>query len=391
MIEITALGNFVVSINGKNVSEYFRHTKKLLHLFGLILLNRGKPTPTETIREAVWGDGEESDAKKALQNLVYRLRALFIENGIPDVLIYQNKTYSLNESHPFSADIYRFEDACQNARHASADESSRIKYLSEACGLYGGPLIFGQIIDDRHALAAADRYKRMYIDSVCALGDIYREAKDYEKLFAVCEKAVRLEPTDESVCLRFAEGLNANGMHSQAIHLIENFQEISYRETGKTLSEALGQIYKQIDGAKQTEKHDAVFVMNELMELNTLEKAMYCGFDVFKDIFRYETRQAKRRGYVVTLILIETHGANGCELPARVLTKAKKSLNECCMLTLRRGDVFSSYSKSITAVLIIAGSEMDANVVISRIRDMFYERFKIDRVYLRFERQVSIP
>ena len=390
MVEIITLGDFNIRINGNNVSEYFRKTKKLIQLLSLLIVNRSKPIPAETICETIWTDSDRQDTNKALQNLVYRLRTIFADNGVSDFILFNNKTYRINDAHDITIDAYKIEDAYNAAIRASAEKHEKIDLLMQITELYNGDFIFNLINDDKQSFSAASRYKRMYVESVCLLSDIYLDEKDFDRIFQICDKAINLEPLEEPIYFRFIEAMRARGLTAQAIGLIENYQDVLYRETGANISEAMNSIYKTIKGAERNTAYDTGQVLNELMELNTLDNAMFCTFDVFKDIFRYEMRQTKRRCYLIVLILIEMYGAKDVILPAKTLTKAKKILNECCMLALRKGDVFASYSKSITSVMIAAQVEKDADGVIKRVRDMFYNRFKGERVFLKFERQATV-
>jgi hypothetical protein len=87
------------------------------------------------------------------------------------------------------------------------------------------------------------------------------------------------------------------------------------------------------------------------------------------------------------LILIDIYGDRNEELPEKILTKAKKSLYECCMLVLRKGDMFADYSKSQVILMITLPQETDVSAILARISDQFYEQNQRERVHLKFDTQ----
>ena len=390
MVEITTLGDFSIKINGNDVTEYFSKTKKLLHLLSLLILNRNKPLYIDDICNTIWDDELELDTNKALQNLVYRLRSVFLENNVQNFVIYKNKTYQINDKTPMQLDVYLFEDAYKAASSATISQEERINHMRQVVELYNGEYIFRLITEDKRSLTAVNRYKRLYVETVNNLSEAYMKLKDYESVFPVCDKAIGIEPLEESLYLSFIAAMNAKGMFAQTIRLIEEYQELLYRETGAFMSDNMNVIYKDVKNRDKGAKQDVNHVLSELMEYSILDKAFFCTFDVFKDIFRYETRQTKRRGYKIILILIEIQSTGKEELPIRIMEKAKKCLLECCMLTLRKGDIFANYSKSIITIMIDAGKEVHADSVIGRLDDKFKARFNSEGVKLKFERQASM-
>jgi hypothetical protein len=128
-------------------------------------------------------------------------------------------------------------------------------------------------------------------------------------------------------------------------------------------------------------------ILEELKEISSLNKALFCNFEAFRDIYRYESRQSARRDYAIALILIDIYGDRNEELPEKTLTKAKKSLYECCMITLRKGDMFADYSKTQVILMITLPREADVHAITTRISEQFYAQRQRERVHLKFDTQ----
>ena len=101
----------------------------------------------------------------------------------------------------------------------------------------------------------------------------------------------------------------------------------------------------------------------------------------------YRGCQLDRRAYSISLVILEICGSAKEEISDKILQKSKKTLNECCFQTLRRGDVFSSYSRTQTVVMLVVANESDESKVINRLRDKFNSSVKHENTYLTAETQ----
>ena len=387
MIEITTLGNFCIKVDGTVVSESFKRTTKLLQLLNLLIVNKNRPLAASSICEAIWGEDQNGDTYKALHNLVYRLRQILTDGSGADCIIYNNKTYVLNNAMDMRIDIYLMEDYYNKALNAQLPASEKIGLLEKAVDLYNGEYLLYLICDDTQSYAVINRYKRIFIEAVCLLADLYIDNGDYDKMFLICDKAIALEPLEEAVYLCMVRGMSDKGKDAQAINLIENYFNILYNEVGIRASDTLNNIYKKLKRNTTPSIYDVGQIVDELKEISSLNKALFCNFEAFRDIYRYESRQSARRDYAIYLILIDIYGDRNEELPEKVLTKAKKALYECCMLLLRKGDMFADYSKSQVIVMITLQKEADVNTIISRISNQFYSLNQRERVHLKFDTQ----
>ena len=387
MIEITTLGNFNIKVNETVVSASLKRTTKLLQLLNLLIINKNRPLAASFICEAIWGENQDVDTYKALHNLVYRLRNILKDDNEADCIIYNNKTYMLNTATNLLIDVYLMEDFYNRALKPLLAAEEKTELLKKAVDLYNGEYLLYLISDDTHSYAAITRYKRIFVESVCLLADLYMEKGEYDKMFLICDKAISLEPLEESVYLRMIKGMCDKGKDAQAITLIENYFNILYNEVGIRASDTLNSIYKKLKRNTINSTYDVGQIFEELTEMSTLNKALFCNFEVFRDIYRYESRQSARRDYNIVLILIDICGDRNEELPGKMLSKAKKSLCECCMLTLRKGDMFADYSKTQIVLMITVSAKADITGIISRISDQFYSRTQRERVHLKFDTQ----
>ena len=386
MVEITTLGNFMIKVNGSTVTDRFKKTSKLFQLLYLLITSMNKPIPNGVICDAIWKKND-TITHKALQNLVYRMRCIFADSGDEECVVYNHKTYMLVPGPSWKIDVHLMEDYYIQALSRNIHLGERIKLLEKAADLYCGEYMVNLISDVSLQAAAANRYKRMFVEIVCLLSDYYMEADHYEKMFALCERAIALEPLQEPIYIRMARGLRDRGKAAQAIKLIEDYFDVLYQEMGLRASNALNSIYNELKSNGASPKHDVGHLLNDFREISTLNKALYCNLDAFKDIYRYESRHVARRKHLIHLALIELSGKDNENLPEKNLLRARRALLECCMMTLRRGDVFADYSRNQIVVMFTLSNESDSEKIISRLSDNFYSHVQMKNLFLKFDVQ----
>ena len=386
MIEITTLGNFEISINGNIVTERFKNTTKLLRMMNILLLNRGKPVPIGQIIDKIWEDIDADSAAKALHNLVYRFRGIFATHGEPNCIVFNNRSYMLNAACDWRVDIHKMEDYVFEASKPSMDTNAKIDALNKAVDLYNGEYILSMISEDVEALYMTNRYKRLFSDAICMLADLYMAIGRHDVVIRLCEKGILFEPLDEHIMMRMVQSLRKLGRDMQAVGLMENYCEHLYRETGMQPPDSINGIYKSLKKREGAQKTGVSRVANELREISSLDKSLFCPFETFRDIYRYETRQNVRREYTILLVLAEVHGSNKNEMSEKALATAIRAFHESCMRTLRKGDMFADYSQSQIIIMLTVHKDSNADAIMERLRDTFYSIMKGEQVFVSMEK-----
>jgi len=383
MVKIVTLGKFEIDINGKTASDSFKKKTKLLRLLNLFILHRDKPLSVEFICEAIWGGGESSE--KSLQNLIYRVRGIFADYGESDCIIYSGRTYMLKTAQNWQIDLYQMEEYMNRAADPKVDPEKRISLLQKVVDLYGGEYVLSLICEDVQSYYVSSRYRRIYSDAVCSLADMHLAHSRVDIVTELCEKAILLEPLEEQILLRLLRSLRSQGKEMQAISLIEKYSRLLHHETGMRPSEEINHIYEALKGRKDSVWARVDGVANELEEVSDVNNALFCKFETLKEIFRYESRKKERWEYAILLILAEIHGGKNNELSEWTLDKAVDSFRKCCMLALRKGDIFADYSKSQAVIMITIDKGADVSAILSRLCDCFYNKVKYKEVFVKLE------
>jgi DNA-binding SARP family transcriptional activator len=385
MVEISTLGTFSIKIDGIVVSESFKKASKLLQLLNLLIINVNKPISASLICDAIWKE-DDADAHRALQNLVYRLRNVFSKNNKQNCIVYSNNTYMLVPGSDWQIDIHMMDEYFAKSQNKDISYDEKVMFLEKAASLYSGEYVLNLIGDDAHLYATTNRYKRIYVDTVCTLADLYIEKDEHDKMFQLCDKAIIIEPLQESFYLRIVKGMQDRGEYVQAVSLIEDYYDIIYR-AGIRASDELNNIYNSLKRNTTYVKSELNQILDETIEVELMNKAMYCSFETLKGIYSYEARQFARRPQHVALILADLCGGSNKELPGETLSELRKSMHNACFSTLRRGDIFADYSETQIVIMLIVSGASDADKVISRLSDSFYLRMRNKNIVLEFNKQ----
>ena len=385
MIEIITLGSFSININGEDVSSGSRRTTKLWKLLNLFIVNRGKPLSSGVILESIWDEEEAEISNKALHNLIYRLRTLFAVGGADDCISFKGNSYMFNTKKTIAIDVYDMEDLYNEATKADLSIEKRTELLENAANLYNGEYTLNSFCSNIWSATAVNRYKRIFSEIVCRLADIYYETGKYDEVITICHKGIAHEPLEELFYQRLVKGMLSKGLILQSITVCEEFIDLIYSELGMRVSDTFYDIYKKLKGNIIQLQHNVDYALKEMNEVESLDTALYCNFDVFKDLYRYEIRKAARLGTTVFILLASINDRNNDIPTPKVLGNAKRCLQDCCMAVLRRGDVVANYSQTQTILMLTDLTEDSTPHLISRIEKEFASRYSGEKVIIRFD------
>jgi len=393
MIEITTLGDLKININGEEVSERHVRTTKLWKLLSLLLLNRNKPLRSKVICESVWQEDELGMSEKALQNLIYRLRKLLTYEGAPEFIQFKGNGYLLRNDEKLSVDIHLFEDYFEATKKSGISRDKRVELLKKATDIYNGEYIFDD--DDVRAANAATRYESIFIKVGNELAAHYLETEDHDELAKLCDKGISLHPFEGSFYEHLVISLRTKGWISQALAVCENYFDIHDRQLDAPASDLLNKMYKQMIRVKRSTislQHGVGRVLKELKGSEPTDSALFCSFEVLKDIFRYEERRALRNGSKVYIILISISDNRDDVPEEKVLSEIKRCLRKCCIAVLGEEDVVAEYSQTQHIVMKTGTNAEEIRSIISHIEKQFHEnnRNRGVKIFCEFEQILKL-
>lgn len=389
MITVNTLGKFQITDGEAFVNDDSLRSTMLIKLLIYLLLYRDKTLTTDDISNAIWQDEEIDNPAGALKNLMYRLRKELVANfGENDFVLTNRGSYRWNPDVNVVLDIELFEKLINEAKSENIYEQAILKY-EQAISLYQGEFM-SKIMEMHWIMTLNTYYHSLYLSSVKGLAELYIKLEKYEELEKLCNDALQYENADEQLYCYQIEARMRSGNVSLALESYEKAREIMEKELGIRKTTILNKVYEEL---LQMSKGQTAYNINDVKEDITEENpegVFFCGYPVFKEIYRLEARKSARSTEQEHLVLltIEDKGFDRKEVTEFRVKKAMESLEKVINESLRVGDVAAKYSDSQFIILLPTCTEDLAALVANRIVAKFYsihKKYEMIRVKMNIE------
>lgn len=374
VLTIKTLGDFSVSVGDKLLSEKTTRASQLWKLFKYLITNRTAQLSTEKLIDVLWPENEVDDPLKALYSLVYRLRATlsapFSEKQ--DFILFKHDAYSWNQNAPYALDADEFEQLFQ-AGEAEQDADKKFELYDRAFRLYRGNYL-AELSFEIWSLPSANFYKRTYAGVVKRLSDLCAEKGDYEGVVRYNERAIELDPFEESMHHDLIDALIKLNLKSQAVAHYNYLSSVLYNELGVTPSDRLVALYRQIYEEMRQTPRDIGEIAESLREQESLATGVFfCDPDVFRKIYQLEIRTLERTQTSVVLGCATLRDVFSDEPNGLMVNEGMSHLKRTVMLGLRRGDIVTQYSDSQLLMLLPSVTPENCDSIAERLTDRFVE------------------
>ena len=145
-LEISLLGPFKVTLDGKPVTRFEADTARALLAYLALCASTQAPCRRETLAGLLWPEQPEAEARHNLRQALSRLRrAIGDRDADPPFLLITRQTIQLNPEADAWLDVAAFDDriaACQGHPHRRLEAChSCMQRMGEAADLYQGDLL----------------------------------------------------------------------------------------------------------------------------------------------------------------------------------------------------------------------------------------------------------
>lgn len=379
MLNVNMFGKFQVICKDKVLDGEKIHSVMLMKLFVYMILYRDKALSIDEIAMALWREEETDNPAGALKNLMYRMRTLLKKQfGEQDFILTNRGSYQWNPEIEVYLDVEQFEERVQKARNTCQIEE-KVRLYEEAIQFYKGDFM-PKMVDLHWSVTLTTYYHSMFLDCVKGLAEIYKEQKRYDELETLANHAILQDNVEEMFYYYLIYARMKKNQINLALESYESACEILYKELGIHNSEKLQEVYEELlQKNKEGKAEDISEVQEEMLEENP-SGAFFCGYPVFKEIYRLEARKITRIGgseYVLLLTLNMPVGMNESEKIKKFRRqKAMERLEKVIRKSLRTGDVAAKYSDSQFVLLLPFCSYESGIRVAERIIYNFYEENK---------------
>jgi DNA-binding SARP family transcriptional activator len=388
-LEIFTLGRFVVKRRGQILTEHCERSTRIWDLFKYIITYRNKCVFKENLFNILWPDNECDNPARSLQNFMSKLRLLLKVEGCKGSIINFSKgNYSWNTKYNYWLDVDLYEDT-----YKKASEAYKNKCLADATELYQNALSLykGHYLPEYSlngwVAPVRNHYRRIYLDIVYKLVDIFESSGEYPEAINLCEAAFLLEPYEEELHIQFMEALIHEGEMKLALNHYEYITSFFYKEQGVKPSAALCDLYRKIKVNDNKNRDYLSSIQEDILERQEATGAFCCEPDIFRSIYRLEHRRIARTGQIVFTAMLTVLKSNHVFSSSKMPAKAMQSLRDILAGSLRKGDVISKWSESQFIVLLPEATFEQSENVIKRIHSKFDLNCKADGLILRVELQ----
>ena len=351
---IQTLGTVRLTLGGRTISLHTSITGKAFQLF-LLLAYTGTRGVTRTVLQDALYDRKTTDAANALRINASRLRKLLLRSELPEhnYIVVDKNVYYLTEPEytgDFQVDVVLLEQLWEKIQKET-EISAKRELLEKACKLYEGeflPALSGEVWVEN----LRGRFQEIYFNCVQFLCEILKQQQDYKSLVRVTADAMRLYPTEEWAKLKM-DGFVGLQKYKEAMEAYKDAVKDIFSEQGMAVSDQMWERLKSLNQYIENQPSNLENIKEWLCEKERIPGAYCCSYPGFIDCYRMEARAAerkKRHGMLMICTIRDRQGA--------VITEAEKlqeymdKLDQCVCVTLRRGDIYTRYSRDQILILV---------------------------------------
>lgn len=383
LLQIDMLGGFSLTYKENTIDFQNNRSNKLWMVLAYLLTYRDKQVSQEELIEVLWGDNPIENPVNTLKTIRHRLCSMLDElEMVPGkkMLYYNHGVYAWNKDVRCVLDTDRFLSYC-NLGDNETVRDQKIAYYLYAIEAYNGDFL-PKFSDELWVMSINIFYHTEFLRVVKNCLTLLKEEERYYDIVTICQKAVSIEPYDETLHSELIQALVNTGAKQSALNHYEKVKEMLYYEYGVNLSEDLMDLYKQI--IKENNEHvTALPIIFEKLQEEKTAGAFYCEYALFKEIYRLISRMVERNGQSMYLCLISlADPSSGNATDVKKQSEAMGRLRTTIQSSLRRGDVFTRYSVTQYLILLSSIDRENTEMVLNRIVTKYKKSYPTSQVQL---------
>ena len=372
LLEVETFGGLQVKAGDKILLEQGARANKPWELLIYLLLNMDEPVTNEQICEALWEGDDVANPAGALKNAAYSLRKLLAAAGLPaDCVMTRGRQYCWNPAIPVQLDVQTLISLYEEGK-TEPDPQRQLEICRRLLNLYCGEFLPG--LAERHwVMPKASALRQKYLSTVlhaCQLLLGSEKASSAQEVLDICSRAQLLEPLNEELYLCHFTALKQLDMKTAILNYYPIVSNMFLDETGEVLGLELQNIFRWANEGTNT-VDDIHQIQKDLDEATRADRpirgAYFCPYEVFKHMYHMVVRSAVRVDNVVVLLLVGLQSSSGQTLAKQENARVMLQLRELIKNTLRKGDVFSRYSRNQYVLMLSVRQPGDSGVVAERL------------------------
>lgn len=367
-------------------------SKKVWLLFILLFSRTDICVTSEEIASFVWDDMDIANTHNSIKTLVHRSRAL-LDTLSPDLghslICFTDGKYHIN-SHDYavSVDAIEFEKLISESNLSNNTDECISKRLA-ALKLYSGDYL-PAFSSNTRILAKSAFLRNQYINCCQEMCITLFNSSRFLDCIDVCVQSLAIDPYDEKINLFLLKCFDATDDKPSVIRAYENMRSSLYSAFGIIPSEEATSIYRKATMSDLC----STLCIDDLSEnlQDSLDKkgALFCDYDVFKNIYQALVRQQVRSGEVYHLVLFSLSGKKS-DISKKSFEKAFDDFINIICSSLRNGDIVSMCNSSQLIVLLPQAKYEDSCNVSARLISTYYRKYPHSPINISYHIDTTKP
>ena len=263
-LEIFLLGNFVILLDGVDITEVLR-TRKERAILAYLAEESTRIHSRETIAEFFWPDRPENYARMSLRQAFLGIRkALGGADSATPIIRIADETVQFNAQNAWldTAAFTNHLTTVRNHHHPHLHTcQSCIHHLEQAIEMYRGDflqdLLIGELASFQEwAIFQRERHFRRMLEALQAIAEVYSKQGNYDLAYQFAWRYVNMAPLEESAHRLLMRLLNVTGRRAAALQQYQLCKAFLARELAIEPSPETNKLYEQIKLGLPVERPD---------------------------------------------------------------------------------------------------------------------------------------
>lgn len=391
VLYIQMLGNFSMKFNGKDITPEYDTASKPMQLLQMILEAGEEGIKRETILKNLYDNCDQASAANSLKQLVFRLRKVLGQIGLPEdeYIVNKGSRYVWSGRIPMLLDTRVIQQRAQLVEEAKG-EARRKEYRKELCLTYRGPFL-PRLTEESWAADIRKKYETVYFEYLQQCCDTVSTPKEQEEVLELCRRAAEMYPY-EKWGLQMIDSLIALGRYSEAKQLY--FKAIRfYEEKLKTPpSEELRRRFRMMSMRVKDHAGQLEEIRKSLHTQNEMSTVLRLDIMSMPEVYKALRKTLGRLGLPLTVVLCTLQDENGnMLLDQKKLQQAAEKVERAIRASLRDGDCYNRYSESQFFLILPGLTQREGIRLMEKVERCLEKEYQLRKGLLHYDAAEDFP
>ena len=351
---ISLLGDFDIKMNNKSIIPELKRSSKLIRLLEYFLTFKNKELIPETIVENLWMDSESQDPMNMIRGQIFRLRQL-LKTMLKDEetlkINFEDVYYILEVSDDVIIDTDEMENFIKAGdKELEEDIEKAILLYKSAIDLYKGSYL-SRYDYQMWLVPIRSYYRKKFLKTVEKLVDIYKSRNNQEGIIELVEKAIELEPNEESLRTIIINTLLKQGKLQEAEDEFQNLKNDFEKRLGISDSSSLKEIQIKLESYITDKKEIGTAGLKSKLEEQEKPGPIKFDSEYFRIIYNSYKRKRKEEDKKDLLGLISLRDYED-DYKEEYIRSFAKLISKTIVSSLRKGDIYTFWNDTQVLVLV---------------------------------------